>query len=84
MLKASTDKNIDYYSLDNVLTDEEISIRDTIREFVNKEILPIIEEYNQKMEFPLHLVPKMAELGVFGPTLPEEYGGWVLVTQLMD
>ncbi|MBL7129345.1 MAG: acyl-CoA dehydrogenase family protein [Ignavibacteria bacterium] len=75
MLKASTDKNIDYYSLDNVLTDEEISIRDTIREFVNKEILPIIEEYNQKMEFPLHLVPKMAELGVFGPTLPEEYGG---------
>lgn len=75
MLKASSDKNIDYYSLDNMLTDEEISIRDTIREFVNKEILPIIEQYNQKMEFPMHLVPKMAELGIFGPTLPEEYGG---------
>ena len=75
MLKASKDKNIDYYSLDNMLTDEEISIRDTIREFVNKEVLPIIEEYNQKMEFPMHLVPKMAELGIFGPTLPEEYGG---------
>jgi len=75
MLKASTDKNIDYYSLDDMLTDEEISIRDTIREFVNKEILPIIEDYNQKMEFPLQLIPKMAELGVFGPTLPEEYGG---------
>ena len=75
MLKASKDKNIDYYSLDNMLTDEEISIRDTIREFVNKEVLPIIEEYNQKMEFPMHLVPKMAELGIFGPTLPEEFGG---------
>jgi len=75
MLKSSTDKNIDYYSLDDMLTDEEISIRDTIREFVNKEILPIIEDYNQKMEFPLQLIPKMAELGVFGPTLPEEYGG---------
>ena len=75
MLKASKDKNIDYYSLDDLLTDEEISIRDTIREFVKKEVLPIIEEYNQKMEFPMHLVPKMAELGIFGPTLPEEYGG---------
>ncbi len=75
MLKASKDKNIDYFNLDEILTDEEISIRDTIREFVNKEILPIIEEYNQKMEFPIHLVPKMAELGVFGPTLPEDYGG---------
>ncbi|MFC2092630.1 acyl-CoA dehydrogenase family protein [Bacteroidota bacterium] len=75
MLKASTDKNIDYYSLDDTLTDEEISIRDTIREFVNKEILPIIEEYNQKMKFPMQLVPKMAEFGIFGPTLPEEYGG---------
>lgn len=68
-------KNPDYYLIEELFTDEEKAIRDTVREFINQEILPIIEKYNQDMRFPMHIVPKMAELGIFGPTLPPEYGG---------
>lgn len=68
-------KGVDYYFLDDLLTDEEKAIRQTIREFVNEEVLPIIEKYNQEMKFPKDLISKMASLGIFGPTLPEEYGG---------
>ncbi|MCB0724029.1 MAG: acyl-CoA dehydrogenase family protein [Ignavibacteriae bacterium] len=75
MQDVSVYNGVDYYLLDDHLTDEEKAIRDTIRDFVNEEVLPIIEEYNQEMQFPAQLIPKMAELGVFGPTLPEEYGG---------
>jgi glutaryl-CoA dehydrogenase len=75
MPAVGTYKGVDYYNLDTMLTDEEKSIRDTVRDFVNDEVLPIIEEYNQEMQFPTQLIPKMAELGIFGPTLPEQYGG---------
>lgn len=68
-------KGVDYYLLDDLLTEEEKSIKQTIREFVSEEICPIIEKYNQEMKFPMQLVPKMAEMGIFGPTLHEEYGG---------
>jgi glutaryl-CoA dehydrogenase len=66
---------VDYYNLDDLYTDEEKAIRDTVRGFVNNEVIPIIEKYNQEMKFPMQLIPKMAELGIFGPTLPVEYGG---------
>ncbi len=75
MQTTSTYKSVDYYGIDEMLTDEERSIRDTVRDFVNEEVIPIIEEYNQEMQFPTQLIPKMAELGIFGPTLPVEYGG---------
>jgi len=68
-------KGVDYYALNDLYTEEEKAIRDTVREFVNEEIIPIIEKYNQDMKFPMQLIPKMAELGIFGPTLPVEYGG---------
>ena len=68
-------KGVDYYFLDDLLTEEEKAVKQTIREFVSEEICPIIEKYNQEMKFPMQLVPKMAEMGIFGPTLPEEYGG---------
>jgi len=68
-------KGVDYYNLDDLYTGEEKAIRDTVRDFVNKEVIPIIEKYNQEMKFPMQLIPKMAELGIFGPTLPIEYGG---------
>jgi len=74
-MAAENYKGVDYYQLDDLLTDEEKSIRDTVRDFVSNEIMPIIEKYNQDMSFPTQLVPKMAELGIFGPTLPTEYGG---------
>lgn len=65
---------IDYLNLDSQLSSEEILIRDTVRDFISEEVIPIIEDYNRKGEFPMDLLPKMAELGVFGSTLPEEYG----------
>ena len=74
-MQISNNKNPDYYLLNELFTDEEKAIRDTVREFVNHEVIPIIEKYNQEMKFPMQLIPKMAELGIFGPTLPPEYGG---------
>lgn len=68
-------KGADYYLLDDLFTDEEKAIRDTVRDFVSNEVIPVIEKYNQEMKFPKQLIPKMAELGIFGPTLPPEYGG---------
>jgi glutaryl-CoA dehydrogenase len=65
----------DYYLLDELLTEEHIMIRDTVRAYVKKEISPIIEEYAQKAEFPQQIVRQLGELGCFGPTVPVEYGG---------
>ncbi len=68
-------KGVDYYLLDELFTEEEKAIRDTVRDFVNNEVLPIIEKYNQDMKFPMQLIPLMAEMGLFGPNIPEQYGG---------
>jgi len=65
----------DYYLLDELLTEEQKLIRDTIRKWMNENVVPIIEEYAQKAETPTHLIPGFAELGLFGPYIPEEYGG---------
>jgi glutaryl-CoA dehydrogenase len=65
----------DFYQIDDLLSEEHILIRNSIREFVKKEISPIIEDCNQKCIFPHHLVPKFGEMGAFGPTIPTEYGG---------
>jgi glutaryl-CoA dehydrogenase len=65
----------DYYLLDELLTDEHKLIRASVRGWVKKELSPIIETYAQKAEFPKHLLPGLAEIGAFGPTIPVEYGG---------
>lgn len=65
---------VDYFNIESLLNEDEIMTRDTVRDFVSSEVLHIIEEYNRKSEFPKHLIPKMAELGLFGITLPQEYG----------
>ena len=65
----------DYYSLDELLTEEHLLIRKTIRDFVKKEISPIIEDACQSCIFPKHLIPKLGELGCFGPFIPNKYGG---------
>ncbi|MFZ4591074.1 MAG: acyl-CoA dehydrogenase family protein [Ignavibacteria bacterium] len=74
-MSKSEYKGVDYYNLDDLYADEEKAIRDTVRDFVDNEVIPIIEKYNQEMKFPTQLIPKMGELGLFGPTLPVEYGG---------
>lgn len=65
----------DYFSLDELLTDEQKLIRESVRNYVKKEISPIIEDYAQKAEFPGHIVKQLGDLGCFGPTIPVEYGG---------
>lgn len=65
----------DYFLLDEMLTEEHLLIRNTVRDWIKKEVSPIIEEYAQKAEFPKQIVPGLAELGAFGPYIPEEYGG---------
>jgi len=65
----------DYYLLDELLTDEHKLIRDTVRSWIKKEVSPNIETWAQNCHFPKHLVPQMGDLGVFGPTVPVEYGG---------
>ncbi|MEJ7737343.1 MAG: acyl-CoA dehydrogenase family protein [Chitinophagaceae bacterium] len=65
----------DYFFVDELLTDEQKSVRDAIRAYVKKEISPIIEDYAQRAEFPQHIVKQLGDLGCFGPTIPETYGG---------
>jgi len=64
----------DYYAIEELLTDDERQIRDTTRRFVEDEFAPRIVEAYRSGTFPMDLVPRIAELGLFGPTLPEEYG----------
>jgi glutaryl-CoA dehydrogenase len=74
---ASTDlfQSPDYYQLDDLLTEEHRMIRDTVRQYVKREISPIIEDYAQRAEFPQQMVRQLGELGCYGPTVPAEYGG---------
>ncbi|WP_353183250.1 acyl-CoA dehydrogenase family protein [Parapedobacter lycopersici] len=65
----------DYYLLDELIGEEYRLIRDSVRQWVNRALLPIIEDYAQRAEFPSQLLPGMAELGLFGPTIPQEHGG---------
>ncbi len=65
----------DYYNLDDLLSDEHKMVRDASREWVKREVSPIIEEAAQKAEFPKQLINGLAEIGAFGPYIPEEYGG---------
>lgn len=65
----------DYYLLDELLTDEHKMVRDAAREWVKREVSPIIEDYAQKAEFPTQIIKGLADIGAFGPYIPEEYGG---------
>ncbi len=73
--KTDVFQSPDYYLIDELLSDEHKLIRETVRSYVKKEISPIIEDFAQKASFPEHIVKQMGELGCFGPTIPEEYGG---------
>ena len=65
---------IDYYNLKGLLTEEEILVQQSVREFVDDKVLPIIEEHYMNSTFPFELISQLGELGVFGITLPEKYG----------
>lgn len=63
----------DYYCMEDLLQEEEKLIRDTVREWVDKAVLPVISRYYQKGEFPAQLIPQMGEMGLLGANLPEKY-----------
>ena len=65
----------DYYNIDDLLTEEHRLIREAARDWVKRDVSPIIEEYAQKAEFPTQIIAGLAEIGAFGPYIPEEYGG---------
>lgn len=68
-------EGVDYYQIDDLLSTEQKLVRDTVRQFVKLEISPIIEEYAQRAETPKQIIPGLAEIGAFGPSIPAEYGG---------
>lgn len=65
----------DYYNMDDLLTEEHKLIRDTAREWVKKEVSPIIDEHYENATFPMHILSGLGEIGAFGPYIPKEYGG---------
>jgi glutaryl-CoA dehydrogenase len=74
-MKPDLFQSPDYYNLDDLLTEEHKLVRDSARAWVKREVSPIIEEYAQKAKFPKHILKGLAEIGGFGPYIPEEYGG---------
>ncbi|MEQ9374883.1 MAG: acyl-CoA dehydrogenase family protein [Imperialibacter sp.] len=65
----------DFYEIDDLLTEEHLLIRSSVRDFVKKEITPYIEHWAENNHFPYEIVRKFGEVGAFGPTIPAEYGG---------
>ncbi|MGJ8761466.1 acyl-CoA dehydrogenase family protein [Polaribacter sp. R2A056_3_33] len=65
----------DYYNLDDLLSEEHKLVRTAAREWVKRDVSPIIEEYAQKAEFPTQIISGLAEIGAFGPYIPSAYGG---------
>lgn len=65
----------DYYQIDDLLTQEHILVRQTARNWVKRNVSPIIEDFAQRAEFPKHIVNGLSEIGAFGPTIPLQYGG---------
>lgn len=65
----------DHYLIDELLTEEHLLARQAVRDWVKQEVSPIIEDYSERAECPVHLFKGLAEIGAFGPSLPTEYGG---------
>ena len=74
-VRADLFESPDYFQLDELLNEEQRMVRKAVRDYVKKEISPIIEDYAQRAEFPTHIVKQLGALGCFGPTIPTEYGG---------
>lgn len=65
----------DFYQIDDLLTEEHIMVRDSVRAYVKRELSPIIESCAENNYFPSHIVKQLGEQGCFGPQIPAEYGG---------
>jgi len=67
-------KGVDFYRMDDLLSDEETLARDSVRRFVDEQVVPIIDKHFEDSSFPTALIPQMAGMGLLGGNLPEEYG----------
>ncbi len=67
-------QGVDFYDVDSLLSEEERMVRDTIREWVEEKVLPIISDAYTRGRFPTELIPGMAEMHMLGSNLPEECG----------
>src|SRR5207247_11420842 len=65
---------VDFYDIDGLLNEEERAIRDTVRSWIDENLMPVIGDAYVAGKFPKQLIPGMAELGLFGANLPEAYG----------
>ena len=68
-------KQLDFFELDDQYSEDELMVRDAVKGWVGERFLPGVMDHFEAGTFPMDLVPELAELGVFGPTTPEEYGG---------
>jgi glutaryl-CoA dehydrogenase len=67
-------RGVDFYRVDELLAEEEKMVRDTVRSFVSERVVPTVDRHFEEATFPVDLIPEMANLGLFGANLPEEYG----------
>jgi glutaryl-CoA dehydrogenase len=74
-VKTDRFEHHDYYLMDELLSEDHLLARDAVRDWVKREVSPIIEDYSNRAECPYHLFKGLAEIGAFGPSLPVEYGG---------
>ncbi len=65
---------VDFYASDSLLTEDEIQIRDHVRDWVENRFLSLVEEAYESAHFPMEVIPEIAEMGLLGATLPEKYG----------
>lgn len=65
----------DFYNITDLLTEEELAIQKTAHDFVKNEFMPVIQEHFREGTFPVNIIPRLGEIGVFGPTFPEKFGG---------
>ncbi|MFN5986274.1 MAG: acyl-CoA dehydrogenase family protein, partial [Chitinophagaceae bacterium] len=71
-VRADLFESPDHFQLDELFSEEHLMVRNAVRDYVKKEISPIIEDYAQRAEFPIQIVKQLGDLGVFGPTVPTE------------
>jgi glutaryl-CoA dehydrogenase len=65
---------VDYFNVESLLQQDEIMVRNTVREFVDDRVVPVIEKYYHEEKFPAHLIAELANLNLLGSTLPQKYG----------
>jgi glutaryl-CoA dehydrogenase len=67
-------RGVDFFQIDDLLSEIERMARDTVRDWVSEKVVPVMGEHFEDGTFPMHLIPEMADLGVYGANLPPEYG----------